>query len=90
MKRLGFISKLDIWVPHAFTERNLLHRINDCNTLIRRQRNNPFLKRTVTDDNKWVVYNNIKRSRSRSKKDEPARTTSKLEKKKKKVTFSVW
>ena len=34
MKRLGLISKLDIWVPHVLTERNLLRRIV---TLIRRK-----------------------------------------------------
>ena len=27
MKLLGLISKLDIWVPHVLTERNLLRRI---------------------------------------------------------------
>ena len=55
MKRLEFISKLDIWVPHVLTGRNLLRRINDCDTLIRHPRNHPFLKRIVTGDEKWVV-----------------------------------
>ena len=50
MKRLGLISKRDMWVPHVFTERNLLYRIKDCVTLIRRQRNDPFLKHIVTDN----------------------------------------
>ena len=36
-KSLGSISKLDIWVPHVLTERNFLRRINDYDTLIRRQ-----------------------------------------------------
>ena len=49
---LGLIFKLNIWVPHVLTERNLLLRINNCDTLIRRQRNNPFLKRIVTGDEK--------------------------------------
>ena len=90
MKRLGLISKLDIWVPHVLTERNLLRRINDCDTLIRRQRNDPFLKRIVTGDEKWVVYNNVKRKRSWSKKDTPAQTTSKLDIHQKKVMLFVW
>ena len=46
MKRLGLISKLDIWVPHVLTERNLLRRIYDCDNLIRRQRNDLFLPAT--------------------------------------------
>ena len=76
MKHLGFISKLDIWVAHVLTERNLLRSINDCNTHIRRQRNDQFLKYIVTGDENWVVYNNVKRKRSWSRKDEPAQTTS--------------
>ena len=66
---------IDIWVPHILTERNLLRCINDCDTLIRRQRNDPFLKRIVTGDEKSLVYNNVKRKRSWSEKDVPAQTT---------------
>ena len=42
-----------LYPPHKgyiLTERNLLRRINDCNTLIRRQGNNPFLKRIIIGD----------------------------------------
>ena len=56
IKRLELISKLDIWVPHVLTERNLLRRINVCDTLLRRQRYDPFLKSIVISDEKWVVY----------------------------------
>ena len=58
MKRLGLISKLDIWVPHVLTERNLLRRINVCDT----QRNDPFLNRIITVKEKFVVYNNVTRT----------------------------
>ena len=75
-KHLGLITKHDIWVPHVLAERILLRRINDCYALIRRKRNDTFLKRIVTDDKNWVVYNNVKRKRSWSKKYEPAQTTS--------------
>ena len=64
MKRPGLISKLDICVSHVLPERNLLRCINDCDTLIRRQRNVIFLKRIITDDEKWFVYNNLKRKGS--------------------------
>ena len=89
MKRLGLISKLDIWVAHVLTDRNLYRRINDCATLIRRQRNDPLLKRIVTGDEKWFVYNNVKRKRSWSKKDEPAQTISKPDIHQKTVMVSV-
>jgi len=37
VKRLGFISKLDIWVPHFLTERNLLRRIDACGLMTRQK-----------------------------------------------------
>ena len=57
---------MHIWVSHVLTEGNLFRRINDCDTLIRRQRKDPFLKRIVTG-------NNAKRKMS-SKKNEQALT----------------
>ena len=50
MKRLRLISKLDVWVSYFLSELNLLRRINDCDTLLGRQRNDSFLKRIVTGD----------------------------------------
>lgn len=90
LKRLGLISKLDIWVPHVLTERNLCVRVDVCDLLLKRQENDPFLKRIITGDEKWVVYNNVKRKRSWSKKDEPAQSTSKADIHQKKVMLSVW
>jgi len=58
--------------------------------LLKRQENDPFLKRIITGDEKWVVYNNVKRKRLWSKKDEPARSTSKADIHKKKVMLSIW
>ncbi|GFW46848.1 histone-lysine N-methyltransferase SETMAR [Trichonephila clavipes] len=48
-------------------------------SLLKRHENYPFLKRIITGDEKWVVYNNVKRKRSWSKKDEPAQTISKAD-----------
>ena len=36
----------------------------------------PFLKRIITGDQKWVVYDNFVRKRAWSKRDEPAQSTS--------------
>lgn len=79
LKRLGLISKLNIWVRHVLTERNLCRRVDACDLLLERQENDPFLKRIITGDEKWVVYNNVKRKRSWSKKDEPAQSSSKAD-----------
>ena len=90
VKRLCLILKLDTWAPHVLTERNLLSCINNCDFLLKRQENDPFLKRIVTGDEKGVVYKNVTHKRSRSKKDEPAQTTSKADIHQKKVMLSAW
>ncbi|XP_035222849.1 histone-lysine N-methyltransferase SETMAR-like [Stegodyphus dumicola] len=77
LKGLGLTSKLDVWVPHVLTERNLCRRVDVCDSLLKRQENDPFLKRIITGDEKWVVYNNVKRKRLWSRKDEPAQSVSK-------------
>ncbi|GFV85190.1 histone-lysine N-methyltransferase SETMAR [Trichonephila clavipes] len=77
LKVLGLSSKLDVWFPHVLTERNLCRHVDICNSLLKRHKNDPFLKRIITGDEKWVVYNNVKRKRSWSNKDEPAQTISK-------------
>ncbi|XP_049818723.1 histone-lysine N-methyltransferase SETMAR-like [Aethina tumida] len=90
LKSPGLSSKLDVWVPHVLTERNLCCRINVCNSLLKRHENDPFLKRIITGDEKWIVYNNAKRKRSWGKKDEPAQTISKADIHQKKVMLYVW
>ncbi|GFS64032.1 histone-lysine N-methyltransferase SETMAR [Trichonephila clavipes] len=58
LKGLGLSSKLDVWVPHVLTERNLCRRIDVCDSLLKRHENDSFLKRIITG-----------RKRSWSKKD---------------------
>ncbi|MCP6497724.1 hypothetical protein NL476_27565, partial [Klebsiella pneumoniae] len=65
------------WVPHDLTQKNLLDRINVCDMLLKRNELDPFLKRTVTGDEKWITYDNIKRKRSWSKAGESSRTVAK-------------
>lgn len=48
LKGLGLLSKLDVWVPHVITERNLCRRIDVCDLLLKRHENDPFLKRIIT------------------------------------------
>ena len=58
--------------------------------LKKRNENDSFLKRLITGDEKWIVYNNIKRKRSWSRPREPARIISKAGIHRKKVLLSVW
>ncbi|GFW76484.1 mariner Mos1 transposase [Trichonephila clavipes] len=87
VSQLGYVQKLDTWVPHELKETHLTQRINSCNLLKKHNENDPFLKR---GDEKWVVYNNIKQKRSWSRPGEPTQTTSKADIHQKKVLLSVW
>jgi len=64
LKRAGYQKKLGVWVPHELTQRNLIDRITICKMLLKRNKMEPFLKRIITGDEKWVKYKNIKRKRS--------------------------
>lgn len=44
MKCFGLLLNLGIWITHIVTEINLLHCIDICNLLLKRQENSPFLK----------------------------------------------
>ncbi|XP_043062966.1 histone-lysine N-methyltransferase SETMAR-like isoform X1 [Drosophila yakuba] len=77
LQKAGYKKKLDVWVPHDLTQKNLLDRINACDMLLKRNELDPFLKRMVTGDEKWITYDNIKRKRSWSKAGESSQTVAK-------------
>ena len=81
---------LDISVPHKLKAIELTKRISICGSLLKRNETDPFLKQIITGDEKWVVYDNVVRKRSWSKRDEPAQSTSKADIHQKKVMLSVW
>ncbi|KAK1137358.1 hypothetical protein K0M31_001870 [Melipona bicolor] len=76
LKTLGYVKKLDLWIPHQLKEIHLTQRISICDSLLKRNENDPFLKNLVTGDEKWIVYKNVTRKRSWVKQDQPAQTTS--------------
>lgn len=90
LRQLGMVSKSDVWVPHELSQRNLINRISACDSLLKRYEIDPFLNRMVTGDEKWIVYNNVKRKRSWSKKDEAPLTTAKAGLHPKKVMLCIW
>ncbi|KHJ97726.1 hypothetical protein OESDEN_02296 [Oesophagostomum dentatum] len=57
-------KKLDVLVSHELKQIHLTQRVIICNLQFKRNEYDPFLKRIVTDDEKWIVYNNFTRSRS--------------------------
>lgn len=87
---LGYVSRYDIWVPHNLSEKNLMDRISICDLLLKRNENVPFLKRMITGDEKWIVYNNVERKRSWGKRDKLPQTTPKQNIHAKKVMLCIW
>ena len=63
LKQLGYVNKLDIWVPYKLNEIQLTKRISTCDSLLKCNETDPFLMRIITGDEKWVVYDNVVRKR---------------------------
>jgi len=90
LHKAGYKKKLDIWVPHELTVKNLMDRISICESLLKRNEIEPFFKRLITGDEKWVTYDNNVRKRSWSKLDEAAQTVGKPGLTPRKVMLCVW
>ena len=72
-----------------FKEIYLVRGITICNSLLKREENDPFFKRIVTGDKKWIVYNNVKRKRTLFRQGESGQSTAKADIHEKKVMLSV-
>lgn len=90
MKTIGKVKKLQKWVPHLLTENQKLQRFQICSS--HRLRNNvtPFLRRIVTCDEKWVMYENRKRSGEWVDRDGIPGSVPKPSLHQKKVMVTVW
>ncbi|XP_032685598.1 histone-lysine N-methyltransferase SETMAR-like [Odontomachus brunneus] len=62
----------DKHVPHELSVKTMIDRINICDTLLKRNEIEPFLKKMITGDEKWVTYDNRTRKRSWTEKEEKA------------------
>ncbi|KAJ0184081.1 hypothetical protein K1T71_000504 [Dendrolimus kikuchii] len=90
LKKAGYTKKLDIWVPHELTERNLMNRVLICDSLLRRNETEPFLKKLITGDEKWITYDKNVRKRSWSKAGEASQTVARPGLTRNKVMLYVW
>lgn len=66
LKTIGMIrNRLGYWIPGALTERHIERRLLTCEMLLQRyRRQNSFLHRIVTGDEKWIFFDNPKRSKT--------------------------
>ncbi|KAF2353244.1 Transposase type 1 [Trinorchestia longiramus] len=81
---------LDKWVPRELNENQKLRRLEVCSMISLRNTNDPFLDRIVTCDEKWVLYDNRKRSRQWLDRDEPPKHFPKPMLHQKKIMVTVW
>ncbi|XP_076330574.1 histone-lysine N-methyltransferase SETMAR-like [Tachypleus tridentatus] len=60
LQQLGRVSKLGKLVPRELSADNLREQVYICTSLHSRKLQALFLNRLVTEDEKWVLYQNVK------------------------------
>lgn len=84
MTNLSYINLSDVWLPHDL-KRNI-ERIFTCDLFFQKHKNKPSLKRLVTGDGSWILYDNTQYEHSCIKDKEPL-SVSKFDHTKKKVFY---
>lgn len=90
MKLIGKVKKLDKWVPHKLTEDQKNYRYKICSGLLFRNKYESFLNRIITCDEKWISYDNLKRSGQWLDKHEAPKHCPKPSIHQKKIMVTVW
>ena len=89
LKKIEKVSKLGVWNPHKLREKNKEDRISIVTSFLSIQRNDPFFKNIMTDDEKWVFYDNVQWKRQWIDLDEPLQPIPKAELHERKVMLCV-
>ena len=87
--QIGKSKKLDKWVPHELNENQKNRRYEICSSFLLRYKNVPFLDRIVTCDEKWILYDNRRRSAQWLGRSEPPKQFPKRPLHQKKVMVTV-
>lgn len=90
LKKLGKVKKLGKWVPHELNDFQKNRRFDVCSSHLLRNNSDPFLHRIVTCDEKWIVYDNRRRSAQWLDRDEKPKHFPKPNLHQKKVMVTVW
>lgn len=90
LREIGKSKKLDKWVPHDLNENQKNRRFEIASSHILRNNNDPFLDRIVTCDEKWIFYDNRRRSAQWLDHDQAPQHFPKPKLHQKKVMVTVW
>ncbi|XP_047503790.1 histone-lysine N-methyltransferase SETMAR-like [Pieris napi] len=90
LKKTGYTKKLNTWVPHHLTVRNLMNCVLIFDSLLRLNETEPFLKKLITGDEKWITYDKNVRKRSWSNTGQASQTVAKPGITRNKVMLCVW
>ena len=74
LKAAEYIQLQGNWVPHELKPRDVERRLCMSAMLIERHKKKSILHRIVTDDEKWIHYDNPKRKKSYVKPGQPAKS----------------
>jgi len=77
LKSLRMIQKQGNWVPYKLKPRNVEHRFFTCEMLLARHKRKSFLHRIITDDEKLIHYDNLKKRKSWGPPDHASTSTAK-------------
>ena len=89
LREIGKTKTFDKWVPHELNDNQKKRRYEVSSSLLVRNKNDPFLDRVVTCNEKWVLYDNRRRSAQWLDADEGPRHFPKPELHQKKVMWPV-
>ena len=90
LEKMEKVSKLGVWFPHALSEKNKADQLSIATSLLSRQRNNPFLDKIITGDEKWITYDNVARKRKWADKNKSPQPDPKAELHGRKIMLCVW
>lgn len=90
LRQIGKVKKLQKWVPHQLNENCKNQRLSICSSLLLRNKNEALLKRIITCDEKWINFDNTRRSGEWVDKDAQPSTVAKQRITPKKVMITVW
>ncbi|GFT21119.1 histone-lysine N-methyltransferase SETMAR [Trichonephila clavipes] len=90
LQQIGKTNRASVWVPHNLSEENRANRSTTCNLLLQWCNTESFLDRSITADEKWVLYDNPKRKGQWLSPNEPSRRTAKPGLRPKKALLCIW